>query len=313
MVQSFHQDAPDEACQLEGLEVPLTMQWQQPIELMYRNDLPMAGAQFHSHAFYEMYYFQEGECNYLIGDKLMSLEPGDLLLMHGMTLHCPNPSPEIPYIRTIIHLDPAYVHRVLQADTASMLLKPFEDLRNIRLSLSKADQSELEGLLAEMNRLYTRTNEAGVRTAYDRFVIRVIELLHLIRDWCSEPVNEREHRSLREQHVQSVISYLEDHYVEEITLDDIAGALHLTKPYLSNLFKDVTGTTVFKYLYNRRINQAKMMFRLEPKQSVSDVCRAVGFHQLPHFSRLFKTTVGVSPESYRKRMLQLAADSGSLI
>ncbi|WP_225446153.1 AraC family transcriptional regulator [Paenibacillus rhizovicinus] len=303
---------PDTGNHLEGSEMPLTMQWQQPIELMYRNDLPMPGAQFHSHAFYEMYYFQEGECNYLIGDKLITLQPGDLILMHGMTLHCPNPSPEKPYIRTIIHMDPAYVHRILQPDTATMLLKPFENLRNIRISLSPADQAELEMLLAEMNRLYKRTNEAGVRMSYDRFVIRVIELLHLIRDWCVAPVNDREHRSLKEQHVQSVISYLEDHYALEITLDDIAGALHLTKPYLSNMFKDVTGTTVFKYLYNRRINQAKMMFRLEPRQSVSDVCRAVGFHQLPHFSRLFKTTVGESPESYRRRMLQLTAESGSL-
>ncbi|SFJ45552.1 AraC-like ligand binding domain-containing protein [Paenibacillus sp. UNC496MF] len=295
---------------MEGSDMPLTLQWQQPIELMYRNDAPMNGAQFHSHAFYEMYYFQEGECNYLIGDKLLTLQPGDLILMHGMTLHCPNPSPEKPYVRTIIHMDPAYVHKILQPDAAAMLLKPFENLRNIRISLNEADQAELEALLAEMNRLYARTNEAGVRTAYERFVLRVIELLHLIRDWCVAPVYEREHRSLKEQHVQSVITYLEDHYVEEITLDDIAGALHLTKPYLSNLFKDVTGTTVFKYLYNRRINQAKMMFRLEPRQSVSEVCRAVGFHQLPHFSRLFKTTVGESPEAYRKRMLRQSAAEG---
>ncbi|RAP73895.1 AraC family transcriptional regulator [Paenibacillus montanisoli] len=281
------------------------MQWQQPIELMYRNDEPYPGAQFHSHAFYEMYYFQEGECNYLIGDKLITLQPGDLILMHGMTLHCPNPAPHRPYIRTIIHMDPAYIHKVLQADTAAMLLKPFDELRNIRISLSPQDQAELETLLAEMNRLYSKTNEAGVRTAYNRFVMRVIELLHLIRDWCSEPVYEQGHRSQKEQHVQRVISYLEDHYLEEITLDHIASALHLTKPYLSNLFKDVTGTTVFKYLYNRRINQAKMMFRLEPRQSVSEVCRAVGFHHLAHFSRLFKTTVGASPETYRKQMLQL--------
>ena len=121
-----------------------------------------------------------------------------------------------------------------------------------------------------------------------------------------EPIREHEHRSDKEQHVRdAVIRFLEAHYEQDVTLDDIAGALHLTKPYLSNLFKEVTGTTVFKYLYNRRINQAKMLFRLEPERTVSDVCSVVGFQHLAHFSRLFKATVESSPEVYRKTIKQL--------
>ncbi|QYR24296.1 AraC family transcriptional regulator [Paenibacillus sp. sptzw28] len=285
------------------------MQLQHPIEYSYRNDKPMAGAQFHSHACYEIYYFQEGECNYLIGDKLMSLQPGDLILMHGMTLHCPNPALQRRYVRSIVHFDPAYVHKILQAEPAAALLKAFEELRNIRISLSEPDQAELEKLLAEMDLLYKRGTGSSLTASYDRFVLRFLELLHLIRSWCSEPVRDYGHRSHKEQHVQSVVSFLEERYTDDITLDDIASALHLTKPYLSNLFKEVTGTTVFKYLYNRRINQAKMMFRLEPELSVSEVCRAVGFNHLAHFSRLFKATVGSSPELYRREMAA-AANTG---
>ena len=308
MVQSSHEYTPDKVHGLEGTAMPLTMQWTQPIDLIYRDAKPMPGAQFHSHAFYEIYYFQEGECNYLIGDKLMTLHPGDLILMHGMTLHCPNPSPYQPYIRSIIHFDPAYTHKILQPEPAAVLMKPFEELRNIRISLSEQDQLEMEKLLREMNSLYEQRNESNTAvsiTAYDRFTLRFFELLHLIRGWCGEPIREREHRSNKEQHVQSVISFLEAHYEQDVTLDDIANALHLTKPYLSNLFKEVTGTTVFKYLYNRRINQAKMLFRLEPERTVSDVCSVVGFQHLAHFSRLFKATVGTSPEVYRKTIKQL--------
>ncbi|MFC0393335.1 AraC family transcriptional regulator [Paenibacillus mendelii] len=287
--------------------MPLRMQWQTPIELTYRNQAPMPGAQFHSHAFYEIYYFQSGECNYLIGDKLMTLRPGDLILMHGMTLHCPNPSLHEPYVRTIIHFDPAYIHKVLQPEPASALLKPFEELRNIRLSLSADEQQELERLLHTMNELYDSRKSLS-SAAGGRFLFRFLDLLELLREWCTKPVDEYQHGSLKERHVQSVVSYLEEHYAEDVTLDAIAGALHLTKPYLSNLFKEVTGTTVFKYLYNRRINQAKMLFRLEPARSVSDVGRAVGFHHLAHFSRMFKATVGCSPEAYRRRLVTSPAD-----
>nr|WP_183602218.1 AraC family transcriptional regulator [Paenibacillus phyllosphaerae] len=285
------------------------MHWNSPIELSYRNDSPMPGAQFHSHAFYEIYYFQGGECNYIIGDKLMALKPGDLILMHGMTLHCSNPAPHVPYVRTIVHFDQAMLGSLLQPEVAASLLRPFEELRNLRLSLDEEQQSELEHMLQQLDRLYRERKTKSSSAAVDRFLFRFLELLALIKDWCAAYTSsyEQEHSSLKERHVQSVVSYLETHYAEDLTLGTIADALHLTKPYLSNLFKEVTGTTVFKYLYNRRLNQAKMLFRLEPHIAVSDVSKAVGFQHLAHFSRLFKSAVGESPEQYRRRMAADAA------
>ena len=285
--------------------MPHTMQIRNPIEFGYHCDWPVNGSLFHSHPFYEIYYFQEGECNYLIGDKLMALQPGDLILMHGMTLHSPNPSPHRPYVRSIVHFEPTYVHGLLQAEAANLLLRPFEELRNIRIPLRPADRAELEKLLADMAVCYKqRSGGDGPSSAIDRFDLRFLELLHRIAGWCAEPFRDREHRSHNEEHVQEVVTYLEEHYPENISLDDIADALHLTKPYLANLFKKVTGTTIFKYLYNRRINQAKILFRFDPGRSVSSVCREVGFTHLAHFSRLFKATVGSSPEEYRRRMAE---------
>jgi len=282
--------------------MPLSTQWRKPIDLSYRSDSPTSMSQFHSHAFYEVYYFHAGECNYLIGDQFMALRPGDLILMHGMTLHCANASTAVPYIRSIIHFDPAYIQRYLQSDAASRLLKPFDELHNIRLSLGDVEREEFERLLGELHLLDVQTDGAASSVHAERFTFRFFELLELIQFWCAEPVAEMGHSSLKERHVQSLVSYVEANYSQELTLDDIASALHLTKPYLSSLFKEVTGTTIFKYLYSRRINQAKILLRLEPGRTISDVSQAVGFQHLAHFSRLFKSVVGCSPEVYRKRL-----------
>lgn len=278
------------------------MLMQQPIEMAYRNSAPIADIAFHSHPFYEIYYFHEGDCTYLIGDKLIVLRPGDLILLHGMTLHSPNPSPHAPYIRTIVHFDPAFVHRLLQAEPAAALLQPFEELRNLRLAPPEADRAELERLLSDMAGAY-RPWPGGSRPArLGRFELRFLELLQRIAGWCAAPVRDREHESPQERIVQDVVSYVEDHFRDDLSLDDIAGALHVAKPYLANLFKRITGTTIFKYVYQRRINQAKILFRFEPQRSVSSVCREVGFSHLAHFSRLFKETAGMSPDAYRKRI-----------
>ncbi|WP_148933339.1 helix-turn-helix domain-containing protein [Paenibacillus methanolicus] len=308
---AFNVQAPSE---LEEACVPAPVhqsQWLSPVEMLYRNDAPMAGAQFHSHPYYEIYYFQGGECNYLIGDKLIALKPGDLILMHGMTLHCSNPSPHQPYVRSILHFEPAMIGKLLRPEAAAHMLQPFEELRNIRLSLSAAQQDEYEALLAQLHVLYRARKTEGAGAGADRFTFRFLDVLALIREWCDGPTGQHEHDSLKERHVQSVVSYIEENYARELTLDMIAGALHLTKPYLSHLFKEVTGTTVFKYLYNRRLNQAKMLFRLEPHRSVSDVCRTVGFRHLAHFSRLFKAAEGQSPEQYRKGMAMRGGLSAS--
>jgi len=287
--------------------VSQSLQWHEPIELSYRNALPIEGAHFHAHAFYELYFFHQGECTYLIGDQIMTLVPGDLILMHGMTLHCPNPAPHMPYVRSTLHFDPSYLATVLQPNQVAQLLRPFDELSNIRIHLQERDRTEFDRLLSEMNALYRQRNRSDVHAAYERFTLRFIELMHVVGGLCKNHVQQREHRSEKERYVQRVISFLEDHYAEEITLETIASTLHLSKPYLSNLFKEVTGTTVFKYLYNRRINQAKIWFRLQPGRSVSDIGRLVGFRHLAHFSRLFKAVAGCSPEAYRKSIMQASS------
>ncbi|MNG35021.1 Arabinose operon regulatory protein [compost metagenome] len=63
----------------------------------------------------------------------------------------------------------------------------------------------------------------------------------------------------------------------------------------------MTGTTIFKYVYNRRINQAKLLLQLDSSRPVSEVAHAVGFVHPAHFSRMFKETVGCTAESFRAR------------
>lgn len=112
------------------------MQLQAPFDLTYYNEQPLSGGQFHSHAFYEIYYFHEGRCTYLIGDSVFTLKPGDLLLMNGLTLHCPNVEPDSRYVRSILHFDPAWICRGLSETAKSILLDPFETLRNHRMTLT---------------------------------------------------------------------------------------------------------------------------------------------------------------------------------
>ncbi|MGG1877648.1 AraC family transcriptional regulator [Paenibacillus cisolokensis] len=269
---------------------------QEPFDFGYHVDSPMTGGQFHSHSLYEIYYFHEGRCTYLIGDSIFVLKPGDLLLMNGLTLHCPKVEPGTPYIRSIIHFDPAWVCRDMPESLRSALLEPFASLLNYRMTLEGARKAEFESMLAGMHRLGLSKN----RFVRERMALRLQEMMYMISDWCQGAVQDQEAVSDKERHVQHVISFVEQNYMYDLTLDQIARKAHVTKHYLSSLFKEITGTSVFKYVYNRRINQAKILLRLNPDLSITEVSQAAGFKHLAHFSRMFKEMVGATPEHYRK-------------
>ncbi|HZG56762.1 AraC family transcriptional regulator [Paenibacillus sp.] len=268
-----------------------------PVELGYRRTGD-PGMTFHSHPFYEVFYFHSGRCNYVIGPNVYTLQPGDLILMHGLTLHTPNPDLREPYVRSMIHFHPEFLHEFMNRKYTAPLLRPFEELRNYRLQVGER-RAEVEALLADMGALYASPEEH----AYERFLLRFVELLYVINDLCRKPMDRAETaRTDRERHVQRVIEYIEAHYAEDVTMEALERELHVSRHYLARMFKAWTGWTVFQFLYQRRINQAKTLFLLENDLSVSEVSECVGFKHLSHFSRVFKQWEGCAPERFRRRL-----------
>ncbi|WP_028562196.1 AraC family transcriptional regulator [Paenibacillus pinihumi] len=266
------------------------------ISFGYRSDNPVK-AVFHSHAEYEIYYFHEGSCRYLIGDQIYELEPGDLIIMHGMTLHCANMSPGKPYVRSICHFDPVYVQEMMMIPGRIDVTEPFRRLQNARLQLEGTGREAAEELLLKMN----ASNRPHDPASYFRFHLQFYELLVLIYTECkqlSRPAPA--HTSEKLEHVQRIISFIEAHYMEDIHLSDMEEALHLNRQYLSKLFKEVTGTTIFTYLFERRINQSRILITMNPEMKLTDISYQIGFKHPAHFSRVFKQYIGVSPDQYRR-------------
>ncbi len=269
-----------------------------PVVMDYRRSTPV-GSRFHSHTRYELFYFHEGKGHYLIRDQIYTLAPGDLLLMHGMTLHCPKRANDAPFIRTVIYLDPAYLQGLSEHVIGLDLLLPFRKLQNYKLSAGNEPlREELEDILFRMSKHYRADDDLE----YNRFLFAFLDFITVIYRECRHPINERQEALTdKERNVQQMIGFIESRYRDPIHLDDLEAELHLNKYYLARIFKQVTGHTIFQYLYERRINEAKIMLLLNQESRVTDICFQLGFKHLSHFSRMFKASTGLSPEQYRKQ------------
>ena len=100
--------------------------------------------------------------------------------------------------------------------------------------------------------------------------------------------------------VQQVREYLDAHYMEKLSLDEIAGRFYINKYYLSRIFKDQFGMSMNAYLMEIRINHAKQMLRFTDEK-VETIGMKCGLGSGNYFSRSFRKLEGISPSQYREK------------
>ena len=97
-----------------------------------------------------------------------------------------------------------------------------------------------------------------------------------------------------------VANYIQKHLSESITVDQIAGHLFLSRPYLSRKFKEETGESLTDFILKEKTEEAKRLLRYSDKP-VTAIGSYLGFSSASHFSRVFKSYVGSTPSEYREK------------
>ncbi len=93
--------------------------------------------------------------------------------------------------------------------------------------------------------------------------------------------------------------YMQTHYMEGISLEEIAGIAGFSPGYFSSLMKKEMGIGFSEYLTQLRMEKAKELLKGTNK-NIKDICRQVGYSDLKHFTALFKKYTGIKPGEYRK-------------
>ncbi len=99
--------------------------------------------------------------------------------------------------------------------------------------------------------------------------------------------------------ILQVYEYVEKHYSDKITLEDIAKDIAINKSYLSRLFKKETGQVFQNYLIKFRMDKAADHI-LKSNKRITDIAFEVGFNDIFYFNRVFKKIYNMSPSEYKK-------------
>ncbi len=121
-----------------------------------------------------------------------------------------------------------------------------------------------------------------------------------------EPEVEDDREKLDNARLKAVSEYIRDyidsHYQEDLSLQEVANSLHYSEAYFCKLFKQCFDKSFIVYLSELRIEAAKKLLT-DVSVNVKDISQRVGYHDSNYFTKVFKRNTGETPSEYRLRVL----------
>ena len=110
---------------------------------------------------------------------------------------------------------------------------------------------------------------------------------------------DAESKSKKYRALQRVTNYIDEHYIDGLSLDEVAAATGISRYYVSHLFKELMDTTFVGYVNELRLNRAAMLL-MTSDSPIIEIAALSGFNNLSNFNRAFKLHFGKTPSAYRK-------------
>lgn len=246
----------------------------------------------HFHDFFECSLLLSGKLSYQIESVSFAEEPGDLLLIGPNHVHRP----------LFIHGNEPYERIVF------WLSKPFvEKLSGEEYDLSACFSGERSGAIrlsgairAQITRMFFELLQAAEGEPFGRDVLcRALAaslLVHLNRIARGE-TGTPPHMELRVSPlVTQVLSYLDEHLSEQISLDALSQTVFLSKYYLERKFKEETGASIYQMLQKKRMIRARNL--MQDGLPLTQIAQSCGFSEYSGFYKVFKNEYGISPHEY---------------
>lgn len=248
----------------------------------------------HHHDFYEIYFFISGDVTFSIESKQYVLLPGDVLLINPKELHQPKFGPgDAPYERIVLWVRKSCMEKFkTQQEDLTECFDSSDHKKSNLLRVGTQRQNNILKLLKLMifeneNQLY---GSEFLKTCF--FGQLLVEINRLMRETPHMYKPQDKGSALASE----VVNYINTHYQEKISLEALAAKFFMSKYHLSHEFNRVVGTSIYRYIIQKRLLIAKQM--LYEDMSPTDVYQKCGFGDYANFYRAFKSEYGISPKEF---------------
>ncbi len=236
----------------------------------------------HSHGFTEIFYVVGGAGKFLVEDSSFPVAEGDLVIVEPGTEHTETSISSTPLEYIALGVD-------------GFTLPAQEDSRPWRHLSFRQNKGDI---LTPLRFILQETQEQAV--GYEQVCqgLLSVVLIRLARRVGFPASNVRQQTASRES--TAARRYINNHYRENLTLDTLAEAVHISKYHLSHTFSREYGISPISYMLQLRLQECRELLRTTD-YSVAQVARMTGFSSPSYFSQRFRAAEGMTPVAYRQK------------
>ena len=255
---------------------------------------------WHWHPEIEITYVQKGTMCYKVNHMVYHLKEGDLVFNNSGALHSGTMENQKDCAYIPVTFDSRLIYGFFQSTVNSKYVDPV--IQDSMLPAICIDQSEPWHKPFREYLLRIIDLDEKKPDFYELDITICLQSMWrlLLEHITYEPQASREN-SLEYDRIKKILSYIEENYQNKITLNDIAGHIHLCESECTRLFKRHMNTTLFAFLQEYRIERSLEF--LQDDQPVSAVADKAGFSDPNYYSKVFAKIKGCSPREYRKHRL----------
>lgn len=255
---------------------------------------------YHYHQCCEFLFVHQGQGRIIVNQRTYNMEAGMVFYFQPFQLHRVHAdvSENHPYERSILKLNPAVFERSLKS--YPQLQHFFNTLWKGQLHHQAFNMSDRQTALDYILKSFSHSaiyeqNQALVEKRQLFFAILLSEIYEHEKTGDQTISHKR-----KQHHSEAIMQWIEEHYMDPFQLEKLAKDLHLSKSYVSRVFRQETGSSVSEYLTARRIEEACRILETTDLP-IEVVGMQVGLPNASYFSQLFKKVTNQSPLQYRKQ------------
>lgn len=243
---------------------------------------PVASSMVHSHDFFEMEFAVSGSVNHIVNNKATTFCGGDIWFLSPSSVHHFYGDEHHPGIeRYLLYFKPEFISNTVWKAVDVHAL-PF--CLHLKGESFRMLQSMFHNLLP-----YT-SNRFLPRSDFVKWTLEWIILYLFEKRSAPETV-------AAPPQLQPALVYIQSHFRENITVDEVADTVHFSAAHFSRLFHKHMGMSYRDYVQTLRLAYAFSLLHA-PDIKVYEACFQSGFNSPEHFSRAFKKQFGISPEQH---------------
>lgn len=257
-----------------------------------------ASIHWHQHEEIEFIYILTGQAYITCEQDTFLAGENDIIFINQNTRHFITPTKGCFFRSIIFH--PSLIFGLGQIEMEQKYITPvLHDISLKKLYITK-DNIYYSAFRTHVETIIMLNTEESV--AYE--LLTKASLLYLwtklydlsVRD-SALPVKKT--AVLDEQRVKQAILYIQEHYMEAITLDDIAASILVSKSECCRCFKRTLNLTPFEYLMKYRILASTKKIHSKTNESISEIAGSVGFNNASYYNKIFKKYMHCTPTEYR--------------